>query len=118
MITTALRTERTGPVPLTGPAERERVLRLLRAEAPALRAQGLRKLSLFGSIARGEAGPTSDVDLLGELDPSAGMSLLGLLAVERGLAQRLGRQVEILTAPDKMSPRMSRRVAADRVIVF
>src|SRR6478609_7588542 len=36
-------------------AERERVLRILREEAPRLRALGITRLSLFGSMARGEA---------------------------------------------------------------
>ena len=51
-----------------GLAERERVLALLRAKEGELRALGVRRLRLFGSIARGEAGPGSDVDLLAEIE--------------------------------------------------
>ena len=38
-------------------AERERVVRVLHEAAPRLRARGITSLSLFGSLARGEAGP-------------------------------------------------------------
>jgi predicted nucleotidyltransferase len=56
-------------------AERERVLRMLREAAPGLRARGITRLGLFGLLARGDAGPESDVDLLIEMDPDAGPSL-------------------------------------------
>ncbi len=45
-------------------AERERVLRILRAEEPRLRLRGSAGLSLFGALARGDAAPRSDVDLV------------------------------------------------------
>ena len=51
-----------------GLAERERVLALLRTREPELRALGVSLLRLYGSMARGEAGPESDVDLMAELD--------------------------------------------------
>jgi hypothetical protein len=53
------------PQPSLDPAlaERERALRIPRAEAPRLRVQGIRRLSLFGALARGDAAPESDVDL-------------------------------------------------------
>ena len=51
-----------------GLAERERVLTLLRAREAELRALGVSRLRLYGSMARSEAGPESDVDLMAELD--------------------------------------------------
>ena len=50
-----------------GLAERERVLRLLRAQASEIRHRGVTRLRLFGSTARGDAGPKADVDLLAEV---------------------------------------------------
>ena len=44
--------------------ERERILALLRAHAGEIRRRGVTRLALFGSTARGEAGPGSSVDLL------------------------------------------------------
>jgi predicted nucleotidyltransferase len=37
--------------------------------AGEIRSLGIRRLAVFGSVARGEAGPTSDVDLLVEFEP-------------------------------------------------
>jgi len=52
-------------------AERDRVLRVVGEQAPRLRRRGITRLSLFGSVARREAGPESDIDLLIETDPES-----------------------------------------------
>ncbi|MBV8098016.1 MAG: nucleotidyltransferase domain-containing protein, partial [Verrucomicrobia bacterium] len=49
----------------------EKVIATLRAHEAELRQSGLRSLSLFGSVARGEAQTESDIDLAAELDPAA-----------------------------------------------
>ena len=74
-------------------AERERVLRILRGQASRLRARGITSLDLFGSMARGEAGPESDVDLLIEVDPAAGFGLSDLLDVQEELGGLLDRRI-------------------------
>jgi predicted nucleotidyltransferase len=99
-------------------AERERVLALLHAQEPALRALGVKRLRLFGSVARGEAGPDSDVDLLAELDHSFKFSLIDHVGLEQDLADLLGRPVDISTAPWKMRPRMRKRVERDAIEIF
>ncbi len=50
----------------------DQVLAILRAHFPELQALGIRTLALFGSTARGEAGPDSDVDLLVDFEPPLG----------------------------------------------
>ncbi len=99
-------------------AERERVLRILREREPELRARGVARLSLFGSMARAEAGPESDIDLVAEIDRSVKFSLIDHVGLEQDLADLLGRAVEISTAPWKMRPRMRARVEADAIEVF
>jgi uncharacterized protein len=101
-----------------GLAERERVLGILRAQEADLRARGVMRLRLFGSVARGEAGPVSDVDLIAEINPEAGFSLFDHVGLEQDLEDLLGRRVDVMTAPEKMWPRMRRRVEADLVDVF
>lgn len=101
-----------------GLAERERVLRLLRQQEAALRARGIRRLRLFGSLARGDAGPASDVDLLAEIDHGSGFSLLDLVGLQYELGELTGRKVEIGTAAERMRPRVRSRVEADAVEVF
>ena len=58
-------------------------------------AHGARTVHLFGSAARGEARPDSDLDFLVELEP--GRNLLDLIGLENDLADVLGRKVDVVT---------------------
>ena len=75
------------------------VIATLRAQEAELRQAGVRRLSLFGSVARGDAAEDSDIDLAAEFDPAAEMDLIRLVALERQLGEALGRHVEILPEP-------------------
>ena len=77
----------------------EQVIATLRAHEAELRQAGIRRLSLFGSVARGDAQPDSDVDLAAELDPNARIGLLALGALERRLGELVGRKVDLLAEP-------------------
>jgi predicted nucleotidyltransferase len=77
----------------------DRVLATLRAHEAELRRAGIRHLSLFGSVARGDAAPESDVDLAAELDPDARIGMFALGALERRLAELVGRPVDLLSEP-------------------
>ena len=57
----------------------------------------VKELSLFGSAARGEMRPDSDIDLLVEFLPEARISLLGHFAAERVLSELLGRKVDLVS---------------------
>jgi predicted nucleotidyltransferase len=97
--------------------ERERVLRVLREQERELRARGLTRVALFGSTARGDLGPTSDVDLLIEVDGACRFGLFAFLDLEEDLAVLLGRPVD-LAFPDAMGPRLRAAVLRDTVEVF
>ena len=100
-------------------AERERVIALLRAHAKDIRGRGVTRLALFGSTARGEAGPSSDVDLLIEVDPHARFTLVDLAGLERFLAGLLLRPVEFaFSSRLRERPRIWRRVQADALDVL
>ena len=64
----------------------------------AAAAHGVRNLRVFGSVARGEDRPDSDVDLLADLPP--GLSLFGLGRVEADLETILGTRVDLIPAAD------------------
>jgi len=95
----------------------ERVIATLRAHEAELRAAGIRALSLFGSVARGEVGQDSDIDLVAEFCPTARMDLIRLTGLERELAALLGRAVQILPEPVQ-KPRLRANVARDRIRAF
>ncbi len=72
------------------------VVRHRRRELLAVaRKYGARNVRVFGSTARGEAGPASDVDLLVDLEP--GRTLLDLVALKREASTLLGVDVDIAT---------------------
>ena len=50
---------------------------------------------MFGSVARGEATKTSDLDLLIEMEP--GRSLLDIIAIKQDLEELLGCKVDVVT---------------------
>ena len=105
------------PMSTTAGMTAEAVLEILRAHEAELRAAGIRRMSLFGSVARGEAGPESDVDLAVELDPEAHVSLLDLVALDRHVGELLGRRVELLPEPVER-PRLRANIERDRLHVF
>lgn len=95
----------------------EYVIATLRAHEADLRQAGIRRLSLFGSVARGDAEAESDVDLAVEFDPAAEMDLIRLVALERRIGETLGRPVEILPEPVE-NPRLRANIERDRRIAF
>lgn len=56
---------------------------------------GARNVRVFGSVARGDAGPDSDIDLLVDMEP--GRSLLDMGGLWSDLNELLGRKVDIVT---------------------
>jgi predicted nucleotidyltransferase len=95
----------------------EHVLTVLRAHEAELRRAGILRLSLFGSVARGDAEASSDIDLAAELDPEAGIGLFALGALERRLAELLGRKVDLLPEPVE-KPRLRANIERDRRRAF
>ncbi|HUG77701.1 MAG TPA: nucleotidyltransferase family protein [Burkholderiales bacterium] len=76
------------------------------------RAYGARSIELFGSAARGEERPGSDLDFMVELEP--GRSLLDLIGLGEDLQQALGRKVEAVSKP-AMKPRVLARAQRDAI---
>jgi uncharacterized protein len=96
---------------------KDEVIARLRAHEAELRAMGIERLSLFGSVARGEAGPESDVDLVAKLDGGRAFGLMRLVRMEGSLAALLGVDVDFVREPaDK--PRLQAQIDRDRVRVF
>jgi uncharacterized protein len=81
-----------------GPKSRQtlvEVIRLLRANRGELEKIGIRHAEIFGSMARGEDLPDSDVDILVDLDPAIVRDLFAYSRVQRTLQDLVGRRVDI-----------------------
>jgi uncharacterized protein len=82
---------------------RDRVIATLRAHEAELKAAGVVRLGLFGSVARGEGG--NDVDLVAEF--SRALSLIDLIGLENRLSDLLGCKVD-LAMERNLGPRAGR----------
>jgi predicted nucleotidyltransferase len=98
------------------PALAEVVARLRGREAE-LRARGVASLAVFGSVARGDAGPESDVDLAATFDPAARVSLTGLAALRADLAEVLGAPADVVEW-EALRPAMRSAARREAVRVF
>jgi hypothetical protein len=73
----------------------EDVKKALAAHKAELKAQGVKSLAVFGSVARGDAGPGSDVDLLAEFERPFG--LFNFVEVKAYLEIILGCSVDLVS---------------------
>lgn len=85
--------------------------------AEVCRRYHVKELSLFGSAARGELRPDSDVDLLVDFLPDARVGLLDLSALMRELADLLGRRVDIAVKP-ALKPLVRTGVLKDARVLY
>jgi len=92
--------------------KRSDVLARLKAVEPWVKAHGIVRLRLFGSHARDEAGPDSDVDLVADFDHQP--SLIDLIGIEQYLAAALGAPVDLATTAG-LKPRVRARIDAEAI---
>lgn len=95
--------------------KREEALKVLADHRDELRAMGVERLSLFGSVARDEAGEGSDVDLLVEFTPGAPIGIFEFLGVQETLASLLGAEVDLAT-PASLHPRLREAILREAVL--
>jgi uncharacterized protein len=87
-------------------------LDLRRKVSDIMRSHGVVKAAVFGSFARGEEGPESDVDFLVELE--AGRTLLDLSGLRLDLMDRLEREVDVVTY-HALHPKLRDRILEEQV---
>ncbi|MBI3444945.1 MAG: nucleotidyltransferase family protein [Magnetospirillum sp.] len=93
------------------------VIAILKEHESFFREKGITRLAVFGSVARGDARPDSDVDLVIDLDPEVKFSYIDLGIVEDASGDWLGRKTDMLTRR-ALRPLMANEVAKDGVDVF
>jgi predicted nucleotidyltransferase len=95
----------------------ETALRSLLSHEAELRAAGVRHAAVFGSVARGDATASSDIDVLVELDPEARVSLYALMGIELRLRDVFGRKVDVVSRRG-LRPRLDDGILEDAVSAF
>lgn len=93
----------------------DRVLKLLRYHADDLHARGILHAAVFGSVARGEDGPASDVDLV--VDVACGIQTFDIMDIEEMLAGMIGCHVEVVTRRS-LDPVRHADIFRDMIVAF
>ena len=75
---------------------------------------GAKNLRVFGSFARGDERPESDIDLLVEMEP--GRSLLDIIAIKHALEDITNRKVDVVTEK-ALSPYLRDKILRDAVSI-
>lgn len=96
---------------------RDDVMAALRSEEASIRGFGATSLYLFGSAARDELGPDSDIDVMIEYDRNSDFSLIELCGLQRYLAARFHRKVDVTTR-DGLHPMLRAGIERDSIRVI
>ena len=96
---------------------RDEAVTIVRAHQAELRARGVTRLAIFGSTARGQARPDSDVDVLVDMDDTRKISLFDLAGLRLYLCDILDREVEVAQRK-ALKPLLRDNILAEAIEVF
>ena len=97
--------------------KRDEVISKLRAHEAELKAAGIVRLAVFGSVARGDNSAESDVDLLADFDKTKRYTLLTMGRLESRLADLLGAKVD-LSSPEWLKEPVKNQALREAVVAF
>ncbi len=93
------------------------ILTVLKANEGDLQSRGIRHAAVFGSIARGEARPDSDIDVLIELDGQRPMGVFEYAALRIHVEEVLGGGVDVVNRTT-LKPLLRESILRDCVHAF
>jgi uncharacterized protein len=96
---------------------RQDAIAILLAHRDDLRARGVRRAALFGSVARGENRQDSDLDILIELDPKFEFDAFAYAGLKMYIAGLFPEPVDVVNR-DALKPRLRRPVGTDAIYAF
>jgi len=96
---------------------RHDAIKILRQHQRELRARGVQHAALFGSVARGKAGPQSDLDILIELDPKLSLDIFAYAGLKRYVADLFSGRVDVVNK-EALKPHLRQPVSADALYAF
>ena len=92
-------------------------LETLRRSEHDLRARGVRRAAVFGSVARGESGPDSDVDIMVEINPEAHFTVFDYAGLKDYIASLFDGPVDVVNR-DGLKPYVRPTATVDAIYAF
>ena len=96
---------------------RDDIIARLKQAEPALRARGIRRAAVFGSVARGEDRPDSDIDIMIEVDPEAHLTVFEYVGLKEYVAGLFDGPVDVVSR-DGLKPYVRPAATADAIYAF
>jgi len=85
---------------------------IIKEEKSNLSALGVKKVGIFGSYIRGEAGPESDIDILLDISADSTLTLFSLVDIEIRLSEKLNRKVDLVIKSD-LKPKIGENILSE-----
>lgn len=96
---------------------KDEILATLKSAEPELRAKGVARAALFGSRVCGEAGADSDIDIMVEIDPAAGLGLWEYVGVIDFIEEMFPTKVDVANRAS-LKPHVRPSAERDAVYAF
>lgn len=93
---------------------RDETLRILSEHFGEIEGCGVESIAVFGSVARDEAIPDSDIDLLVEFRPEAQVGMFRFLELKEYLEGILGCEVDLVT-PEGLKPQLRQGILSEAI---
>jgi uncharacterized protein len=97
--------------------KRDEIIEKLKEREADLRAQGVAHAALFGSVARGDDHPDSDIDILVDLDPAIVVTIFDYAGVKDFIAGMFERPVDVVSR-ESLKSRVRPKAIADAIYAF
>jgi predicted nucleotidyltransferase len=97
--------------------DRDTIIRELRELRPRLRERGITRLAIFGSRARGNPRPDSDLDILVDVEPHIRFSLIDLIGASHLIGDHLGVPANMFMRRS-LEPGLARTIRDETIEVF
>lgn len=96
---------------------RDEVIARLKQAEPALRARGILRAAVFGSVARGENRPDSDIDIMIEIDPEAHITVYDYVGLKELVASLFEQPVDVVNG-NSLKPFVQPSAKEDAIYAF
>jgi len=97
--------------------DRDQIIATLRAHEAPLRRRGVAHAALFGSLARNEAGGSSDIDIMIEIAGDAAVGVFEYVGITQYLADLFPLPVDVANR-DSLKPLVRPSVERDAIYAF